>query len=731
MPFTRSVPRDDVGIKQAASAYRKAGYAIVRVPPQSKNPGAVGWQSREYTPDDLAYEDNISLKPGEPSGGLVDVDLDCSEALTLADGWLPRTDMESGRETTPRSHRWYQVTGRIPATCQRKDVDGSMLVELRSSGAHTLVPPSVYPGGEPCVWSRQGEPASVTADELERAIDCIGAVSLLARHWPATGSRHDAAKATAGLLLRGGLDVETTARIVVEAARLAGDEQAKDRRNDVDSTATNLYSRPTTGGPTLADLMGAKVVARLTDWLDLHTTTPRDMSSTDEELTDTGNAVRFAREYGDMLKYVPQWGWLAYCDGKWHRDAEGAATQCAKDCIRRLQRDAVEVDDTGRRDRLLAHAVRSFAEHKLRAMLNLAQSEPGIAAKVEDFDTHPWLFNVRNGTIDLRSGELCDHDPADLLTQQSPVEYDPDAEAQRWEAFLEDIFSDDAELVAYVQRALGYCLTGETREQCYFNPYGSGGNGKSTMLGAVAFVMGDYAGPLKADALVARSFHSGGGPDPELAALVGKRLVIAQEPRDGGKLDTARVKALTGGDALQVHAKHGHPFTLVPQFKLWFSTNGRPEVSETSEGIWRRIRSIPFTARFATKPEDGDGKRQANDKLLEELREEAPGILAWLVRGALAWQHEKLGTAEAVSSATRAYREDSDPYLGFFMEMLVHDASSRGVELAQARIAYEEWQMREHAPFLGRNDFSRQLEAHGFIVRPSNGKRWVRACHLT
>jgi len=260
-----------------------------------------------------------------------------------------------------------------------------------------------------------------------------------------------------------------------------------------------------------------------------------------------------------------------------------------------------------------------------------------------------------------------------------------------------------------------------TQEQVFFTCWGAGCNGKSTLLNAVAHVLGDYAKPLKADALMSSPYKNSSGADPEIASLVGARFVSAQEPR-GGELDTAKVKELTGQDPIQVREIFKMPFTLVPQFKLWLSTNERPNVTETTTGIWRRIKLIPFTISF---------ERHKNEKLLDTLATEAAGLLNWLLVGLAMWRQQGLGDARAVREATKDYREEEDPFVEFFTEVLTQSEPDSRVELKVAYEAFKTWGRGAGAPMLSDKEFPRQAEAHGYAKKRSNGSRWLMGCTLT
>ena len=278
----------------AALAFISRGWAVVPVPRGTKSPVILAWQKlRVQAADVLARfrkEDNVGLILGDASGGLVDVDLDAPEAVAVGLAFLPATGLVHGRPGKPDSHRWYRVAPPAPSTEQFEDPDGKMLVELRSNGGQTIVPPSVHPEGDVLIWTADADPADIDAADLRQRVAAIAACACLARSWPAQGSRHKAALAAAGLLLRGAVDTLLAESIVTQAARAAGDPEWQDRARAVNDTAAQLAAgNAVTGGPTLASLLihdGDKVVAKITTWLNLRSTgspqssrTPRDRRS--------------------------------------------------------------------------------------------------------------------------------------------------------------------------------------------------------------------------------------------------------------------------------------------------------------------------------------------------------------------------------------------------------------------------------------------------------------------
>jgi putative DNA primase/helicase len=272
---------DPLVIIEAALHVKRQGWEPLHVPSASKNPGRDGWQRERLTEEQIAsifsQGGNLSIITGEPSGGLTDIDLDAPEALACADDYWPPTGMIHGRPSNPNSHCWY-VASSSPRLVQWQDIEGTMLVELRGTGGHTLIPPSVHPEGEVLAWTHQGEPLQVELATLQASCQRIAATALLVHHWPARGSRHLAALAVGGFLLRSGLHADLAARLLETAARVAGDEEWLERRGDVLDTARNLSSgKPVTGTPTMASLFahGEKIIAKLRQWLSLKTPADR------------------------------------------------------------------------------------------------------------------------------------------------------------------------------------------------------------------------------------------------------------------------------------------------------------------------------------------------------------------------------------------------------------------------------------------------------------------------
>jgi putative DNA primase/helicase len=395
------------------------------------------------------------------------------------------------------------------------------------------------------------------------------------------------------------------------------------------------------------------------------------------EPTDLGNAQRFAAIHSNRLRFVPGWRrWHVWTRGRWRVDETGEAKRAAKEIARRLLVDAAQLEHEEERKRAVRWAVATQAEQRLRAMLTVAESEPVLVLAADQLDADPWLLGCANGTIDLSSGALHPHDPAQLISLGSEIIFDPNARCPRWLRFLDEIFAGDQELIDFVQRAAGYSLTGDVREHVLFVLHGAGANGKSTLVEILQRLLGGLA---RTSAFESFTRTRDKGTRNDLARLQRARMVVASESGEGRRLDEATVKTLTGGDTIAARFLYGEYFEFRPEFKLWLVTNHRPRVDGDDDAIWRRLRLIPFEVSFVGR-EDRE--------LRHALETELPGILAWAVQRCLAWQRDGLGLAGAVESATREYREDED-VLGAFIDERCELGLSLEVEAGALRESYE------------------------------------------
>jgi putative DNA primase/helicase len=405
--------------------------------------------------------------------------------------------------------------------------------------------------------------------------------------------------------------------------------------------------------------------------------TPEDI-----HLTDRGNAIRLVRARGADLRYIYRWRkWLAWSDGRWVMDDIGIVEAAAKQVIAELYQwaetliqqlrvetqaaGAVPLDDAAQRQRqeqaakveaVLKWALKSEDARRIHAMLDLAHSEPGIPLMWEQLDASPWLLNVANGTVDLKTGRMQQPRRQDLLTKRLDVPYDPRATCPRWQQFLHEIMNKNQALIDYLQRAVGYSLTGSVQEQVIFFLYGTGANGKSTFVNTMLALLGDYAMQALPELLLVRR---GEQHPTERADLFRKRFVATVEVEAGKRLAEALVKLLTGGERVRARRMREDFWEFDPTHKLWLAANHKPIIRGTDHAIWRRIRLIPFTVKFAD--------HQKDPTLLDKLKAELPGILRWVVEGCLAWQQHGLQDPPEVIAAGQAYQHEMD-LLGQFLD---------------------------------------------------------------
>jgi putative DNA primase/helicase len=415
--------------------------------------------------------------------------------------------------------------------------------------------------------------------------------------------------------------------------------------------------------------------------------------------------------------------WLLWAGTHWRGDDDGAIQRRAKATVRAIYDEAAAASRAGDDEyagMLAKWARASAAEARRNALLTLAQSELPIPVTHARLNRHARLLNVQNGTLDLATGQLRAHARDDLLTTVLPVAYDPAATCPTWDRFLARITGGDDALAGYLARAAGYTLSGLTDEQCLFFLYGHGANGKSTFIETALALLGELGHKARAQILMADERER---VPNEIAALAGKRLVVASELAEGSRLNEGLVKDMTGGDSLSARFLYGEPFTFRPAFKLWLYGNHKPVITGTDDGIWRRVRLIPFTVQIP------EAERDAG--LPGRLRAELPGILAWAVRGWAAYQRQGLGAPAAVTQATAAYRGESD-LIGVFLDERCVTGAGLTVGAGELYAAYGEWATANGLRALSNVRFSRALAERGMTkTRAGGGRREYAGLGLT
>jgi len=422
--------------------------------------------------------------------------------------------------------------------------------------------------------------------------------------------------------------------------------------------------------------------------------------------TDLGNARRLVVASGEDIRYCHATRkWLLWSGSRWLKDQTGEIYLRAKQSVRAILTEAAFAADDAERKALVAHEQRSESEPRIRAMINLAQSEPKIPVQLHELDRNPMALNVLNGTLDLESGELHPHSRENLITKIAPVNFDPNASCPRWKRFLCTIMDNDDERIRFMARAAGYSLTGLTTEQVFFLCHGVGSNGKTTFIEVLRHMLGDYAQAADFSSFL---ISKGQTIRNDLAKLQGARFVSATESENGKRMAESVVKQLTGGDTISARFLYGEHFEFRPQFKLWLATNHKPKVVGSDDAFWRRVRLVPFTI---TIPKD-----QRDSKLPGRLSHEASGILNWALMGLRDWQQHGLNEPEIVLAATAEYRESQDA-LGHFIAGKCAVGPNREERACELYRSYKEATEAAGEFRMGERDFSSALVDRGFIKK--------------
>ena len=397
-------------------------------------------------------------------------------------------------------------------------------------------------------------------------------------------------------------------------------------------------------------------------------------------LTDLGNAKRLVKACGNDIRYCFHTKkWYVWTTRRWAVDDKGTVTKKAKRVVQSILAEAAEIQDPEVRKAFIRHERASESDSHIKAMVSLAQSEGDIAVRLSDFDRDAMLLNTVSCTIDLSTGKVGPHRRSDMATKMSPVAYDPHANCPTWERFLHQVTGGNKSLQDYLQRCVGYSLTGETKEHALFLLYGKGANGKSTFLEVVRHVLGDYAQTADFASFMVSKNQT---VRNDIAKLNGARLVTATESESGKRMSEAVVKQLTGGDTVTARFLYSEHFEFVPQFKLWLGTNHKPKIVGADDGIWRRIRLIPFTVQIPKAHQDKD--------LPKKLKAEASGILNWALEGLRQWQKTGLAEPDTVTEATSEYRADQD-VLQHFIDALCTTGAGKRARGSALYAAYKLW----------------------------------------
>ena len=439
------------------------------------------------------------------------------------------------------------------------------------------------------------------------------------------------------------------------------------------------------------------------------------------QFTDTTNAYRLFVEHGKDIRYNSVWRkWLIWNGTHWSLDDGYLIHDRGLQMIRGIYREILKTADFRDRIDIEKHARQSESAKRRKSLIEVASWIPELNVKTDELDKDPWLLNVRNGTIDLRTGKLREHRPEDLITRCANVDFEPKAVCTVWRKFLMEIMNYNSELIHFIQNAAGWAITGDISEQTMFILFGTGANGKSTFLNSIMNLLGDYASATPTQTFLKKS---GDQMTNDLARLRGTRFVTTTETEQGKQLAEPLIKQITGNDRITARFLYGEYFNFVPTFKIWMATNHKPVIKGTDHGIWRRIKLIPFTTRI---------EEEKQDKHLEQkLMEESSGILNWLVEGARRWNKEGLRPPKIVVTATAEYRAEMDVIGDFIQERCVQkpELNIRARELFKC---YQGWCEENNERACSERFFGLRLKEIGFEQkRHGDGRHWQGICLRT
>jgi len=504
--------------------------------------------------------------------------------------------------------------------------DRKVAIDILGDGGYVVAPPSIHPEtDEPYRWEDRIDLAPFPK-RLFRFLK-KGSIKQIAPPLPEIireGERDQLLTSLAGSMRRRG----ASPRAILEALRIENASRVRPPLDDVQLQK-------------ISNSIGAK-----------------DPAQEEENLTDLGNVRRFVAQHHERLRSVlskKQNPWFLWQGTHWEPDKTGEAMRLAKETVRSIHREAERIQDEEKRASIEAHAFRSEGAERIRAIIDLAKTEPEISIREDQLDRDRWLFNVQNGTIDLQSGRLLKHKRTDYITKLAPVEFVRKAKAHQWDQFLNDIFAGDKALIGFIRRAVGYTLTGDTREHALFFCYGQGRNGKSTFLEVLRELMSGYS--IQSDFATFQSTRNE-GPRHDLARMRGSRMVTAIEARGDRSFDETVLKQMTGGDTVTARNLYESSFEFKPQFKLWLAANHLPLVREQTEAFWSRILMVPFTVTIP--------KHRRKKNFAAQLIKELPGILNWALEGCHEWRRNGLMAPDTVRKAIHDYKEEYDIISEFF-----------------------------------------------------------------
>jgi putative DNA primase/helicase len=634
---------------------------------KSKIPVDANWQEQGKSQEEAqSVTGNLGLLLGSKSN-VMDVDLDCSEAKDLAKLILPKPFAQFDRCTADSGHFLYKATSFGPTKRFGANGAKTTLVELRGDGSQTMIPPSVHPDGDSLVFKDVSpEVADIEYSDLLRSVSFLAACAEITQLW-SDGRRHDLALSFSGLCLKQGVDAQLLVNIIQRICEITGDPDEQDRMNCA-KTSVGRHNDEVRGYLGLVDCIGKAAADRITERVATYCgNQARSLSVLEEASAEVINFGQFTNsnnvteaKLGEAFGYwldaravfvMQSKQWAIWNGSYWNADE---CTMMNKFAFRFITEAKEALIDTGNHS--ASGSLSSFESlNRLENLCKLASTDRAVSLK--DFDTDLLLLAAPNQWIDLSSGTAHDPNPSVLVSKAIATDYCAKSTCPNFERFLQGIFENDQDLIAYVQRAIGYSLTGSTAEQCLFILIGDGANGKSTFINVINKMLGDYSKSAASQTLIAKGSSSVGD---DLVDLRGARLISVSETETGEALAEAKIKQMTGGDRVKGRPLYGTHVEFDFTGKIWLATNSLPSINNIDHGIWRRIHAIPFNHTFTAEEQD----KELGSKLTKEL----PGILNWAIKGCLDWQKQGLNPPQTVLEQVSAYKTEMDSFAQFIRD---------------------------------------------------------------
>lgn len=714
--------------------YNNTKFSYIPLHPKTKRPLQHGWQNRgvEYEvlsgfgsiPTDI----NVGVLTGAASGGLVDIDFDGPFTIEAGAMILPFTGMVMGRDRRPASHWFYLVEGSATTVKLQHPVTGKMLVEFRGDGCQTMMAGSIHPDDGQTVRfevGKDGEPARIERTRLLTLIGYIATVSVLAGFWT-EGGRHDLALRFAGLCASNGIGREACETVVQTVCVITSDDETEDRLLAVETTYSRFaQSLPVEWRADLMTLLGSdKAVSTLVKWMggpqvkktDIiprQASVARHRSDTFEATkldTDVAIAEWFKVVKGDRLLFADR-------ENQFYKNVHGVyepitVTEAKGEVTEFLKGPSCNDAGGEPEKRRLLQSV-----SKINATYEISKSLLRVDDRLFDKDDH--LIGTENGVFDLSTFQMIE--TSAYVTKRIGSKFIPGADCPLFSNFVQQVLENNEETIKYIQRAIGYTLTGSVDAQVMFILTGKGANGKSVLLKLLSALMGTYGGAVPSHTITQQKF--GNEKTDDLASLTGKRFVVASEGDAGDKLAVAKIKRMVAGDPIAVRKLYGSYFDLQPKFKLWFGSNDLPQVSGTDYAIWRRMHVIQFPRTF--EPHERD------PKLLDKLKMELPGIFNWALDGLRevgAMKGDFLAPPRAVLQSVEAYRAENDNVSKFISDRCLKDPGSY-VSMGDLYDNYKGWCYENAVEPVNNNMLGKDLTNLGFPVikrNSGNARRGLR-----